>query len=594
MAIDPITLEVIYNRLNSIADEMENVVLRSSYSVIIKEVGDASSAIFTIDGEAMAHSLSLPLHLGVMGAALHSIIGEFPANEMQDGDVYILNDPYLGGTHLPDIVIAAPVVHDAEPVGLTAVLAHHQDVGGMVPGSMPATATEIFQEGLIIPPLALRTAGVDNDTLFRLIERNVRLPGEVIGDIRGQVGAVLAGAMRLRALLDEYGHALVLEHVRELLDRAERMTRAEIAAIPDGSVTFEDYLDHDGVDRETRLLPVRATVTVSGDELTVDMTGTNPQTRGSANGPPSTAFAPVVYALRTIVDPTIPVNGGSERPIRLIAPEGTLVNPRRPAAVALRGQLGSRVLKAVFGALVQVVPDRIPADSGEHDGVLGLAGVDPESGRPWGFAFEPVGGMGARPTKDGAEAVSNHLSNVLSVPAEVWEDFPLRATRHSLRPDSGGAGRWRGGLGLEFAYRILRGEVTASYRGDRHFTSPWGLFGGKPGASWRLLIHRLSGEIEEIPGRSIFTIYAGESVELLGGGGGGYGDPLEREPWRVLEDVLDGKVSPEAAESDYGVLGRNDPFELDVEATEGLRAQMRAGRGPITWTFDRGSGLGCQ
>jgi N-methylhydantoinase B len=298
--------------------------------------------------------------------------------------------------------------------------------------------------------------------------------------------------------------------------------------------------------------------------------------------------------MRTIVDPATPVNGGSERPIRLVVPEGTLVNPRRPAAVALRGQLGSRVLKAVFGALVQVVPERIPADSGEHDGVLGLAGVDPETGRPGGFAFEPVGGMGARPTKDGAEAVSNHLSNVLSVPAEAWEDFPLRATLHGLRPDSGGAGRWRGGLGLAFGYRILRGEVTVSYRGDRHFTSPWGLFGGMPGASWRLFIHRLSGEVEEIPGRSIFTIYAGESVELLGGGGGGYGDPLKREPWRVLEDVLDGKVSPGAAASEYGVVVAGDPSEVVPDATDELRARMREERGPITWTFDRGSGLGCE
>lgn len=594
MAIDPITLEVIYNRLNSIADEMEHVVLRSSYSVIIKEVGDASSAIFTIDGEAMAHSLSLPLHLGVMGAALKSIIAEFPPKQMEEGDVYILNDPYLGGTHLPDIVIAAPVIHDREPIALTAVLAHHQDVGGMVPGSMPATATEIFQEGLIIPPLALRKAGVDNETLFRLIERNVRLPGEVVGDIRGQVGAVLAGAERVCALLDEYGHALVLEHVRELLDRAEAMTRAEIAAIPDGVFSFEDYLDHDGVDRDTRLLPVRATVTVSGDEITVDMTGTNPQTKGSANGPPSTAFAPVVYALRTIVDPTTPINGGSERPIRLVVPEGTLVNPRRPAAVALRAQLGTRVLKAVFGALVQVVPDRIPADSGEHDGVLGLAGVDLENGKPWGFAFEPVGGMGARPTKDGAEAVSNHLSNVLSVPAETWESFPLRATRHGLRVDSGGAGRWRGGLGLEFGFQILRGEVTVSYRGDRHFTSPWGLFGGKPGAAWRLLVHRLSGETEEIPGRSIFTVHGGERIVLLGGGGGGYGDPLEREPWRVLEDLLDGKVSAEAAASEYGVVVDGDPRDVVPDATDALRARMREERGPITWTFDRGPGLGHQ
>jgi N-methylhydantoinase B len=588
--IDPITLEVIYNRLNAIADEMENVVLRSSYSVIIKEVGDASSAIFTIDGEAIAHAIALPLHLGVMGAVVRSLLDAFPPEAMEDDDVYVMNDPYLGGTHLPDLVIAMPVIHDGRPVALTAVLAHHGDMGGLVPGSMPATATEIFQEGLIIPPLKLRSAGVENETLLRMIERNVRLPTEVLGDIHGQIGAATAGRDRLLHLFDEYGQDVVLEHMRELLDRAEMMTRNEIAKIPDGTHSFEDYLDHDGVDIGKRLLPVRATVTIVGDRIHVDMTGTNPQTRGSANGPPSTAFAPVVYALRTIVDPATPINGGSERPIELVVPEGTMVNPRRPAAVALRSQLASRVLKAVYGALVRFVPDRIAADSGEHDGVLGLAGVDPETDNPWGFAFEPVGGMGARPTKDGVDGISTHLANVLSVPAEVWESggHPLRMVRHAVRIDSGGAGRWRGGLGLEWQFEVLRGEVTASWRGDRHFSAPWGLFGGGAGASWRLLVHRNSGEVEEIPGRSVFTIHVGERVELLGGGGGGYGDPLEREPERVRDDVLDGKVSREAAQREYGVVVRSETAKLELRATSTLRDRLRAERGPISWTFDRG------
>jgi N-methylhydantoinase B len=595
VGIDPITVEVIYNRLNAIADEMQNVILRSSYSVIIKEVGDCSSAIFTADGEAIAHAVALPFHLGVMSWSVHSILATFPPDQMQDGDVYILNDPYLGGTHLPDVLITMPVIHEGVPVAVTAVLAHHQDMGGMVAGSMPANATEIFQEGLAIPPLKLRSAGVQNETLLRLIERNVRLPTEVVGDIHGQVGAAAAGRERLLGLFDEYGADVTLEHMRELLRRAESMTRDEIRRLPDGTYSFEDYLDHDGVDTTDRLLPVRATVTIENDSLSVDMAGTHPQTRGSANGPPSTAFAPVVYALRTIIDPATPINGGSERPISLTLPAGSLVNPNRPAPVALRGQLGSRVLKAVFGALVQVVPGRIAADSGEHDGVLGLAGVDPATGKAWGFAFEPVGGMGARPTKDGVDGISTHLSNVLSVPAEAWEHgYPLRITRHALREDSGGAGRWRGGLGLEWRFEVLRGEVTASWRGDRHFTCPWGLFGGGAGASWVLTVHRRSGQIDEIPGRSIFTIFEGERVVLLGGSGGGYGDPLLREPERVLDDVLDGKVSGNRAFIDYGVVLGEDPVAVDVDATERRRDELARKRGPITWTFDRGTALGVE
>jgi len=590
MAIDPITLEVVYNRMNAIADEMENVVLRSSYSVIIKEVGDCSTAVFTLGGEAIAHAVSLPLHLGIMRDAMASILEAFPPAEMEDGDVYALNDPYLGGTHLPDLLVIMPVVGARGPVALTAVLAHHQEMGGMVAGSMPANATEIFQEGLIIPPLKLRERGEDNITLFRMIERNVRMPSEVIGDIRGQIGAAAAGRDRIRELLDEYGEEVVLEHVGELLDRAETMTRAEIAALPDGRYSFVDYIDHDGVDLERRLLPVQATVTIDGDRFIVDMEGTHPQTRGSANGPPSTAFSPVVYALRTIIDPAIPTNGGTERAIELILPEGILVNPVRPAPVALRAQTANRVLKAVYGALAQVVPERIPADSGEHDGVLGLAGLDPETGRRWGFAFEPVGGMGARPTKDGVDGVSTHLSNVLSVPAEVWETSPLRMFRHAIRNDSGGAGRWRGGLGLEWEFELLHGEATVSWRGDRHFSAPWGLFGGKAGASWRLLIERSGGTVEEIPGRSVFRIAAGERVRLLGGGGGGYGDPLEREPQRVLEDVLDEKVSVESAEQDYGVVLADG--QVDDDGTDRLRAELRERRGPIEWMFDRGEAIG--
>jgi N-methylhydantoinase B len=595
MAIDPITLEVIYNRLNAIADEMQSVILRSSNSVIIKEVGDCSAAIFDAEGEAIAHAIALPIHLGVMSSGVRATIAAFPVDQMQDGDVYVLNDPYGGGTHLPDILVTMPVVHEGVPVAITAVLAHHQDVGGMVAGSMPAHATEIFQEGLIIPPLRLHSAGVENETLVAMIERNVRLPTEVMGDVHAQVGAATAGRDRLLELLDDYGAENATEHWRELLDRAEAMTRAEIRRLPEGTYMFEDYLDHDGFDTETRLLPVRATITIEGDELHVDMTGTNPQTRGSANGPPSTAFAPVVYALRTIIDAATPVNGGSERPIEMTVPLGTMVNPIRPGAVALRGQLASRVLKAVFGALVQVVPERIAADSGEHDGVLGLAGVDPATGKSWGFAFEPVGGMGARPTKDGVDGISTHLSNVLSVPAEAWErGYPLRILRHALRPDSAGAGRWCGGLGLEWQFEVLRGAVTASWRGDRHFSCPWGLFGGKAGLPWQLSVHRRSGEVEVIPGRSVFTIEEGERVVLLGGGGGGYGDPLERDAWRVLENVLDEKISAESAAQDHGVVLTGSPPAVDEAATMALREHMRATRGEITWTFDRGPELGLQ
>ena len=592
MAIDEITLQVLHNRFEAIAEEMQSVMLRSSYSGIINEVGDASSALFSVAGEAIAHSVAIPLHLGVMGAAVRSILEHFPLAGMQDGDSYILNDPYLGGTHLPDLVVATPVLAEDGPVALAAVLAHHSDVGGLVHGSMAAHATEIFQEGLQIPPCKLRECGTENVTLFAIIERNVREPREVVADIRGQIGATVTGTRLLLDVLGEYGSSAVLEYMEALLDRAEAMTRASLRALPDGTATFEDYIDHDGVDLTDRLLQVKATVTIAGDQLMVDLTGTHAQTRGSANGPPSTAVAPAVYALRTLIDSAVPVNGGTERPITIELPEGSMVNPRRPAPVALRGQLASRVLKAINGALVQIVPGRLTADSGEHDGVLGFSSSRGPGGVPWHLAFEPIGGMGARPTKDGVDAVSMGLSNAINVPAEIWEgeESPVRLARQALRTDSGGAGTWRGGLGIVWRFEILHGTVEASWRGDRTFSRPWGLFGGKAGASWQLLVLRADGSSDEIPGRGVFHLYEGDLLEVRGGGSGGYGDPLERSTERVHNDLRDGKISVEAARHEYGVIITADGLAIDGERTGDLRKRLRLERGPITWTIDRGNG----
>lgn len=576
MEFDPITLEVIRNRLDSIAGEIQLTLLRSSYSVILKEGEDCSAALFNAAGEIVAQSTALPQHMAAFIPAMRRLLVAFPADKARDGDIYTMNDPHDGGTHLPDLIIAMPVLFEERVVGFSVCLAHQEDFGGKVAGSMPTDATEIFQEGLIVPPLKLYDAGEPNHTLLDMIRRNVRLPSLVIGDISAQVGAVTVGRNRLRELFEAYGYESANAFLGHLMDYSERLTRARIAEIPDGVYRFTDYMDNDGIDLDRRV-PISATVTVAGDAVTVDFTGTSPQVAGPINAPWSGGAGAAYFALRCVTDPDIPNNQGCYRPIEVIIPEGTLLNPRHPAPVAIRAHTLKRAADVVLGALVQAVPDRVPAAPAGSISCVSFGGVDPRTNTRFGLSDIVAGGGGARPAMDGLELVDTDVSNCMNIPVEAIEmGYPLEVLRYRLRRDSGGAGRFRGGGGVERVLRATRGDISCSYRSERHFTAPWGLFGGAPGQMWRTEIKRRGGAIEIVPSKRGFTLHPGDELRMFTGGGGGHGLALDRDPALVLEDFLDGKITRSAAREDYGVNIGSDGRSIDRGETEALRAKKRA------------------
>jgi N-methylhydantoinase B len=587
-AIDPILLEVLRNRLDAIADEMELTLLRSAASPIVKEGLDASAALFTVRGETIAQAAAIPIHLGALQLAAQRIVRAFPPPSMREGDAFLLNDPYDGGTHLPDITLAVPVWADGRAVALACTMCHHQDVGGRTPGSVPTDATELYQEGVIIPPTQLFRAGELDENLFGLLARNVRLPEVFTGDLMAQVAAGRLGGVRLREVFAAHGPATVLACVDELLARAERLTRQEIEAIPDGDYSFEDYLDDDGVDLGRRVR-IAVTVRVRGSSMTFDFTGTAPQVRGPFNSVPASTLSAVYYAIRAVSDPSIPNNGGCFRAVDAVLPEGTLVNPRPPAPVSCRTATIKRIADTILGALVRALPDRMPAASSGSLLVMAFGGRQPGTGQPFVASELAAGGMGARRGRDGIDAIETDVSNCMNIPVESVEmNFPLRIPRARLWRDSGGAGRQRGGLGLEKVFEATATDVVVSHRGERFASSPWGLYGGEPGHSGRAFVLRRDGRREDLPSKKMIVLHPGDQLWEYIAGGAGYGEPLHRAAELVLADVLDGRVSPEAARAVYGVVLSPSGDAVDEVSTKECREELGAGRAAVTWIFDRG------
>jgi N-methylhydantoinase B len=583
---DPITLEVVRNKLDDIADEMEITLLKSSHSAIVKEALDASAAIFDAHAEQVAQATAAPIHLGMIIPAVRKFVELFPPQEMREGDAYVLNDPFEGGTHLPDLVVSVPVIVEGETIALATAITHHQEIGGRSPGSTPMDATEIFQEGLRIPPLKLYDRGKPNQTLLAILAKNVRIPETVLGDLNGQMAACQTARRRLVDLAGRYGKDQLKFYFDELLSRAERLTREAIQKIPDGRYHFVDYLDNDGIDLDRRIR-IEGTVTVSGSELTVDLTGSDKQVSGPLNCVPASTLAAIYYVVKVVIDPTIPNNAGCYRPVNVILPEGSVVNAMPPAAVNARAVVVRRIVDCLLGCFAQALPGRIPAASSGHPLMLSMGGIDPQNGRPYVTAEIGTGGMGGRPGKDGLEAIQTDTSNAQNVPVEALEmEFPLHVGHYRLRRDSGGPGQYRGGLGLEKSIEVLRGQLRVSHRGERHFTAPWGLAGGGSGEMSKSIFFAADGDERKIPSKIDFIMRPGDRLDLWMSGGGGYGDPLIRDPQRVLEDIRDAKVSVQAAADQYGVVvidGR-----IDKAATDTARTEMRERRGPINWTFDRG------
>lgn len=550
--LDPITVEVTRHKLEGIANEMQSTLLRSSFSPIVKEGLDASAGLFTADGQTLAQACAIPIHLGTLIPVVRQIIGTFPPTEMQPDDTYVLNDPYCGGTHLPDIAVVHPIFHRGQLLAFSAAMTHHQDMGGLSAGSVPTNATEIFQEGLRIPPLRFRARGVVDETLVAMIRQNVRIPDIVMGDLNAQVSACSIGARRIVEVAERHGDNELTAIFHELLSRSEMMTRQALEAIPDGTYRYVDYLDNDGVDLD-KPIRIEVAVTIQGDKIHIDFTGTSQQVRGPLNCGPSGSLAAACYAVRALTDPSIPTNGGCFRPISLHLPEGTLLNPREPAPVNARSATIKRVAGSIIAALAGALPGRIAAQSAGEMAMVAFGGRMP-SGQPFVTGDLIAGGSGAGPRSDGVDVIETDATNCMNLPAEAAEmETPLRLNRVALRADSGGAGAQRGGLGTIREYEVLVDDVSFTHRGERHYSAAQGLFGGAPGARSRSVILRRDGTVEEIPSKIVTRLHKGDRVVVETAGGGGYGAPAQRDPAALQADIADGKVSAAAPGYDKGL-----------------------------------------
>ena len=564
--VDPVTLQVVGNALASIADEMATTIFRTAHSTVVRDGMDFSAAILDARGETVAQAVSVPFHLGSIPAAIERLLHRF-GDRLRPGDVFLMNDPFDGGIHLQDLFVFKPVHLDGGLVGFTATTAHHGDVGGRLPGSSACDNTEIFQEGIRLPWVKLYDGGEPVEDVFRIVEANVRIPRMTLGDLRAQVAACSVAERELLLLARRHGPERLAELLAELVDHTERVVRHELARWPDGTAEFVDHLDSDGIER--RDVPIVARVTVAGDELTADLTGSAPMVRGSLNSTRSFVQACVYQAVRAALEADVPNTSGAFRPIRVLTRPGTVAEVVMPGASSMRGVTGFRVLDAVNGALAQLVPDRVPA-AGEGGNTLAVFGAErPEGGR---FVYYElvVGTWGATPEGDGNDGLTNPASLAANIPVEVAEaEFPIVVERYGLVPDSGGAGRFRGGLAVERAWRCLTPDTSLVVRSDRTAHPPYGLAGGAPGALAATERHRSDGTVEELPGMFSITIGEGDLVVHRTAGGGGYGDPLERDPHAVAADVADGKVSARAARERYGVVlgagGDVDPAETGRE-----------------------------
>jgi N-methylhydantoinase B len=568
--LDPIAFAVMKNAMDSIVDEVAYTVLRTARSEIIKDVMDYSAAICDARGEMVAQAKTIAQHLGAIPEAMASVQALW-AGRLQPGDAVIMNDPYAGGMHLPDIFMFYPVFAEAAVLAWVVVICHHTDVGGRVPGSNAADSTEIFQEGLRLPPLRLYHQGEIDAALSSIIALNVRVPDRVLGDLRAQYAACIVGARELGRLGQRYGTAGLRRHMDALLDYAERITRAEIATWPRGTFRFTDFIDSDGLSDD----PVKLTVaiTVGEDGLDVDWAGSSPQVRAAINATLSFTKSNTFLSVRCALKSDIPNNAGVFRCIRVTAPPGGVLNPRSPAPVAARALTGYRVMDTMFGALAQIVPAIIPA-AGEGGNTVIVLGGARADGNPFIVVDMISGCWGGRPDKDGVDAITNPSQNLSNTPVEVLErQHPVRVEQYALVPDSGGAGRYRGGLGLARSYRLLADEAVLQIRADRIAFAPYGLDGGSPGARGGNWIGEGAAR-RTLPGKVTMRAMQGDLVTHHQAGGGGHGDPLTRDPAAVWYDIWNGKVSRDFARLHHGVVVSDTG--PDLEATAQLRATMES------------------
>jgi N-methylhydantoinase B len=574
--VDPITFELFKNAIFSIADEMALTVFRTTYSAVLKDNMDYSTGFADGAGRLAAQGLTLPGHLGSVPTAMQSIMRHFEGN-IRPGDVFIMNDPFDGGMHLPDIFVMKPLFHEGERLAFACTVCHHTDVGGRVAGSNASDSTEIYAEGLRIAPMKLYDQGVLNETIMTFIEKNVRVPVLVQGDLRAQLAACHIADKQFAELVGRYGPAATKAMLEETIDYAERLTRAALKELPDGTWSFEDWIDDDGIDVGQ---PIRlfVTITKTGDRMVVDWTGTSPQVRGAINNTLSYTKSASYTGVRSVLPQNIPNNEGVFRAIEVICPEGTVGNGVLPAACAARGLTGFRMVDCMFGALAMMLPDKVKAAGDGGNTGISIGGYD--AGRnPFVYVDFTCGAWGARPWADGLSGNSHMFANMALPSVEVTEaEQPISILSYEFEPDRAGPGKYRGGVPFRRDYRLEADEAMLSVRADRSAVQPFGLYGGSPGAPSENWLDP-DGKKRKLPSKPTMQFRKGDVFRHIHAGGGGWGDPLERDPEAVLKDVRNQFVSAARAEADYGVVIDTASWRVDQDATASKRDELSRQRG---------------
>lgn len=551
---DPITIEIISNALQSVTDESFVALMKSAYSTNIKERHDHSTAVVDRNGRlVMQASMSIPIHLASMLGLMRKLLDKFPLDQIHEGDVFCANDPHVGGgTHLPDVNLAMPVFVEGELVGFVCNIAHHADIGGMSPGSMAGGMTEIYQEGLRIPLIKLFRRGVLDQDLFDILLLNVRVVEERRGDYNAQFAALRLADRRLREIIDREGVGTVTAVFDEIITRTRHRMKLAIGEIPDGVYHFADVMDDDGAGTED--IPIRLKTTIDGDRAVFDFTGTSPQVPGNVNIPLNGTIAAVCYVLKAMLDPEVPNNHGVIDAIEVIAPPGTMVSCVAPASVASRAHTSQRIVDVVIGSLAEALPDKMVGAANGANSMAIFSGLHPETGRPYVYLETLGGGFGGRDDRDGKDGVQVHITNTSNLPVEAIEmEYPLLVEEYGLIEDSGGAGTWRGGLGLRRVVRPIGHDCLFTGIGERFRNRPWGVFGARPGAAGRFLMQDDDGTETRLgtkPGDLVLRADQQAVVETPGSGG--YGRPEHRSAEKLSEDWESGKFTAAYMKQWYG------------------------------------------
>lgn len=551
--IDGVTLEVMKNSFYTIAEEMGVTLIKTALSTNIKDRVDCSTAIYTKEGELVAQAEHVPLHLGLMPSVVKEVLKLYPEDSLKPGDAILINDPYISGSHLPDIFMISPIFHEGKLVAIASNIAHHVDVGGIAPGSMSVKATEIFQEGLRLPGIRVRKEGELDNEIIRLLVKNVRTGDEVLGDIYAQLASNSVAEKRLSDLIEKYSLEHVWNCMDEIIDYSDRRMRNAVKDVPDGEFTFEDYLEGDGITDDD--VVIKTKVIIQDDEITVDFAGSNKQTQGALNSTHGVTSACVYYAIKSLLEPDVPPNAGTYKCLNIIAPKGTVLNPNFPASVSNANlNTSQRITDTIFGALADTLPEQsMAACSGTMNG-FSIGGYNEEEQKYFSYVETYGGGQGALSDLDGMDGVHTNMTNTLNTPVEVIEQsYPFIVNNYCYVDGSGGPGKHRGGSGLQRELKLLEDGLTITLMTDRSKNKPWGLFGGQGGHTSACILIKSNGEEMILSSKETRVIGNGDTIRLQTAGGGGYGKAEERSRAAVLKDVNLGFISKEQALNDYGI-----------------------------------------